>query len=52
METYIEEFVEDFTQDDELIPIDIVIDILGLTYNQVKKSYKIVKIEVEYQEND
>ena len=31
-----EEFVEDFTSDVELTPIDIVSEITGLTYDEIK----------------
>ena len=37
-----EEFVEDFTSDGELTPIDIVAEITGLTYDEIRSSSKIV----------
>ena len=37
-----EEFVEDFTSDGELTPIDIVAEITGLTYDEIRSCSKIV----------
>lgn len=39
-----EEFVEDFTSDDELTPIDIVAEITGLTYDEIRSCSKIVRV--------
>lgn len=41
-----EEFVEDFTSNGELTPIDIVSDITGLTCNEIRSSSKIVTITI------
>lgn len=35
-----EEFVENFTSDGELIPIDIVAEITGLTYDEIRSCSK------------
>ena len=43
-EETIEEFVEDFTSDGELTPIDIVAEITGLTYDEVRSCSKIVRL--------
>ena len=37
-----EEFVENFTSDGELTPIDVVAEITGLTYNEIRSCSKIV----------
>jgi len=37
-----EEFVEDFTSDGELTPIDIVAEITGLTYDEIRSCSKII----------
>ena len=39
-----EEFVEGFTSDGELTPIDIVAEITGLTEEEIRKSSKIIKV--------
>ncbi len=39
-----EEFVEDFTSDVELTPIDIVAEITGLTYDEIRSCSKIVRV--------
>ena len=39
-----EEFVEDFTSDGELTPIDIVAEITGLTYDEIRSCSKIVRV--------
>jgi hypothetical protein len=39
-----EEFVEDFTSDGELTPIDIVSEITGLTYDEIRSCSKIVRV--------
>ena len=39
-----EEFVENFTSDGELTPIDIVSEITGLTYDEIRSSSKIVRV--------
>lgn len=39
-----EEFVEDFTSDGELTPIDIVSEITGLTYDEIRSCSKIVHV--------
>ncbi len=39
-----EEFVEDFTADGELTPIDIVSEITGLTYDEIRSCSKIVRV--------
>lgn len=39
-----EEFVENFTSDGELTPIDIVSEITGLTYNEIRSCSKIVRV--------
>jgi hypothetical protein len=39
-----EEFVENFTSDGELTPIDIVSEITGLTYNEIRSCSKIVHV--------
>jgi len=40
----VDEFVEDFTSDGELTPIDIVADITGLTYEEIRSCSKIVHV--------
>ena len=37
-----EEFVENFTSNGELTPIDIVAEITGLTYDEIRSCSKIV----------
>ena len=37
-----EEFVENFTSDGELTPIDVVAEITGLTYDEIRSCSKIV----------
>ena len=39
-----EEFVEGFTSDGELTPIDIVAEITGLTYAEIRSCSKIVRV--------
>lgn len=39
-----EEFVEDFTSNGELTPIDIVSEITGLTYDEIRSCSKIVRV--------
>ena len=39
-----EEFVQDFTSDGELTPIDIVSEITGLTYDEIRSCSKIVRV--------
>ncbi len=39
-----EEFVENFTNDGELTPIDIVSEITGLTYDEIRSCSKIVRV--------
>lgn len=39
-----EEFVEDFTRDGELTPIDIVAEITELTYDEIRSCSKIVRV--------
>ena len=39
-----EEFIEDFTSDGELTPIDIVSEITGLTYDEIRSCSKIVRV--------
>ena len=39
-----DEFVEDFTSDGELTPIDIVSEITGLTYDEIRSCSKIVRV--------
>ena len=39
-----EEFVENFTSDGELTPIDIVAEITGLTYDEIRSCSKIVLV--------
>lgn len=39
-----EEFVEDFTSNGELTPIDIVAEITGLTYAEIRSCSKIVRV--------
>ena len=39
-----EEFVEDFTSDGDLTPIDIVAEITGLTYDEIRSCSKIVRV--------
>lgn len=39
-----EEFVEDFTSDGELTPIDVVSEITGLTYDEIRACSKIVRV--------
>ena len=39
-----EEFVENFTSDGELTPIDIVSEITGLTYDEIRSCSKIVRV--------
>ena len=38
------EFVEGFTSDGELTPIDIVAEITGLTYDEIRSCSKIVRV--------
>ena len=40
-----EEFVFGFTSDGELTPIDIVAEFTGLTYDEIRSCYEIVKVE-------
>ena len=40
-----EEFVENFTSDGELTPIDIVSEITGLTYDEIRSCSKIVRVQ-------
>jgi hypothetical protein len=44
MKTMNEEFVENFTSDGELTPIDIVAEITGLTYDEIRSCSKIVRV--------
>lgn len=37
-------FVDGFTSDGELTPIDIVSEITGLTYDEIRSSSKIVRV--------
>ena len=39
---YSEEFVEDFTSDGELTPIDIAAEITGLTYDEIRSCSTII----------
>lgn len=39
-----EEFIDGFTSDGELTPIDIVSEITGLTYDEIRSSSKIVRV--------
>ena len=39
-----EEFVDGFTSDGELTPIDIVSEITGLTYDEIRSCSKIVRV--------
>ena len=39
-----EEFIEDFTSDGELTPMDIVSEITGLTYDEIRSCSKIVRV--------
>jgi len=39
-----EEFVEGFTSDGDLTPIDIVAEITGLTYDEIRSCSKIVHV--------
>lgn len=39
-----EEFVEGFTSDVDLTPIDIVAEITGLTYDEIRSCSKIVRV--------
>ena len=39
-----EELVENFTSDGELTPIDIVAEITGLTYDEIRSCSKIVRV--------
>lgn len=39
-----EEFVEDFTSDGKLTPIDIVAEITGLTYDEIRSCSKIISV--------
>lgn len=45
-----EEFVVGFMKDDPdgLTPIDIVMDVTGLTYEEVKSCSEVIKIEEDY----
>ena len=38
------EFVDGFTSDGELTPIDIVSEITGLTYDEIRSCSKIVRV--------
>lgn len=40
--SFSEEFIEGFTSDMELTPIDIVSEITGLTYDEIRSCSKIV----------
>lgn len=42
-----ETFIANFTNDDELTPIDIVIDITGLSYEEIMTSDKFEKVQVD-----
>ena len=39
-----EEFVDGFTSDGKLTPIDIVSEITGLTYDEIRSCSKIVRV--------
>ena len=39
-----EEFVDNFTSDSELTPIDVVAEITGLTYDEIRSCSKIVRV--------
>lgn len=39
-----DEFVDGFTSDGELTPIDIVSEITGLTYDEIRSCSKIVRV--------
>lgn len=39
-----EEFVEDFTSDGELTPIDVVAEITGLTYDEIRSCSKTFRV--------
>jgi len=41
---WVEEFVEDFTSDGDLTPIDIVSEITGLTYEEIRSCSKIIRV--------
>lgn len=41
-----ETFIANFTNDDELTPIDIVIDITGLSYEEIMTSDRFEKVQV------
>lgn len=45
-EWYFEELVLDFTSDGTPVPIEIVAEITGLTYEEIRSSSKIEKIEL------
>lgn len=49
-----DEFVVGFMSDEPegLTPIDIVMDVTGLTYAEVKSCCKVIKIETEIPEPD
>lgn len=42
-----EEFIQGFTQDGEIIPIDIVSDVTGLTCEEIRKTCKKAIVELE-----
>jgi len=41
---WFDEFVEDFTSDGDITPIDIVADITGLTYEEIRSCSKIIRV--------
>ena len=44
-------FIENFTNDGELTPIDIVQDITGLSHEEIMKSDSFVKIQIDEQQH-
>lgn len=44
-------FIENFTNDDELTPIDIVQDITGLSHEEIMRSESFIKIQIDEQQH-
>ena len=46
-----EEFVLDFVEEGSITPIDVVMDITGLTYDEVKSCSSIIQsdVNIDYQ---
>ena len=42
-----EEYVLNFVESEELTPIDVVSDLTGLTYEEIRSTCKIIKIDTD-----